>query len=160
MKGHSGICTLMIIATLAGGCSTRPREFSATLNPPAADVATYDHDFGVCRALVRNGVKSGFKDAAVMTGVGVAGAFGTGAAMAGAGAVGIGMSGGAAAAATAGLLIVPIGLGFGVSRMIRSGRERRQKVAMENCLAEYGYTPTGWTVVKRIKTAKTQTVGR
>ncbi len=154
MKLQRHIHTLALIAMLVSGCSTRPRPFVATLAAPAASETAYQSDLETCRTLVRKGVKTGFKDAAVITGVGVAGAAGAGAAVTGAGLVGIGTSGGAAAAATAGLLIVPLGLGFGVSRLIRSGREKKYKAAMGNCLAEHGYSVSAWTPAKKVKTVR------
>jgi hypothetical protein len=63
--------------------------------------------------------------------------------------VGITSSGGAAAAATAAMPVVGLLLGFGVSRMIRSGRERKYKRAMATCLAEYDYTVADWNKAKR-----------
>ena len=142
----------MILATaaaamLATGCSTRPRNFTAELSAPVPDRAAFEDDFRTCQTLVRQGHKSNFKGAAasaLATGVGTVGA---GAAMASAGLVGITSGGGALAAAA--MPVVGVFLGFGVSRMIRSGKERKYKRAMDTCLDEYGYGVSRWSTVKK-----------
>ena len=143
----------MILATaaaamLASGCSTRPRNFTAELSAPVPDRAAFEDDFRTCQTLVRQGHKSNFKGAAasaLATGVGTVG---TGAAMASAGLVGI-TSGGGAVVAAAAMPVVGVFLGFGVSRMIRSGKERKYKRAMDTCLDEYGYGVSRWSTVKK-----------
>ena len=143
----------MILATaaaamLATGCSTRPRNFTAELSAPVPDRAAFEGDFRTCQTLVRQGHKSNFKGAAasaLATGVGTVGA---GAAMASAGLVGI-TSGGGAVVAAAAMPVVGVFLGFGVSRMIRSGKEGKYKRAMNTCLDEYGYGVSRWSTVKK-----------
>ena len=135
-------------AMLATGCSTRPRNFTAELSAPVPDRAAFEDDFRTCQTLVRQGHKSNFKGAAasaLATGVGTVGA---GAAMASAGLVGI-TSGGGAVVAAAAMPVVGVFLGFGVSRMIRSGKERKYKRAMDTCLDEYGYGVSRWSTVKK-----------
>ena len=143
----------MILATaaaamLATGCSTRPRNFTAELSAPVPDRAAFEGDFRTCQTLVGQGHKSNFKGAAasaLATGVGTVGA---GAAMASAGLVGI-TSGGGAVVAAAAMPVVGVFLGFGVSRMIRSGKEGKYKRAMNTCLDEYGYGVSRWSTVKK-----------
>lgn len=151
MNFNRKITMPVIAAILISGCSTRARDFSPTLTAPAADEVAFGQMKATCSILARQGVKSGFKDAALLTGAGAAGALGGAAAATATGAVGFGMSGAAAGAATAGLLAIPLGIGFGVSRLIRSGKERRLKRAMSDCLVENGYSVASWSVERKSK---------
>jgi hypothetical protein len=45
--------------------------------------------------------------------------------------------------------IVGFASAFGVSRAIRSGRERSYKKHMGQCLGEFGYSVVDWTRVKK-----------
>lgn len=148
MNRNATIGALAAVSVLASGCSTRPRNFTAELSAPVVDRMAFEGDFRTCQTLVRQGHKSNFKGAAasaLATGVGTVGA---GAAMASAGMVGITSSGGAALA-TAAMPVVGVFLGFGVSRMIRSGKEGKFKRAMDACLDEYGYGVSRWSAVKK-----------
>ena len=144
----------MILATaaaamLATGCSTRPRNFTAELSAPVADRMAFEGDFRTCQTMVRQGRKSGFKDAAAMglaTGVG---AVGGGAALASAGLIGVNIGTGAVSALTYAVPFIGVFAGFGVSRAIRSGREGKYKRAMSTCLDEYGYGVSRWSTVKK-----------
>ena len=144
----------MILATaaaamLATGCSTRPRNFTAELSAPVVDRAAFEGDFRTCQTMVRQGRKSGFKDAAAMglaTGVG---AVGGGAALASAGLIGVNIGTGAVSALTYAVPFIGVFAGFGVSRAIRSGREGKYKRAMNTCLDEYGYGVSRWSTVKK-----------
>ena len=144
----------MILATaaaamLASGCSTRPRNFTAELSAPVPDRAALESDFRTCQTMVRQGRKSGFKDAAAMglaTGVG---AVGGGAALASAGLIGVNIGTGAVSALTYAVPFIGVFAGFGVSRAIRSGREGKYKRAMNTCLDEYGYGVSRWSTVKK-----------
>lgn len=149
MCGSRLICTLAASAMLLSGCSTRPRNFAASVSAPVADRAAFENYHRNCQTLVRNGHTGAFRTAAataLATGVGTVG---SGMAMAGAGMVGITSSGAAGAAAIAAMPVVGIFAGFGVSRMIRSGKERKYKRAMTACLSEYGYAVDGWTKVHK-----------
>ncbi len=59
------------------------------------------------------------------------------------------MGGGAAAAAAAAMPVVGVLIGFGVSRAIRGGKERKYKRAMEGCLNEYGYEVGTWAKARK-----------
>ena len=136
-------------AMLATGCSTRPRNFTAELSAPVADRMAFESDFRTCQTMVRQGRKSGFKDAAAMglaTGVG---AVGGGAALASAGLIGVNIGTGAVSALTYAVPFIGVFAGFGVSRAIRSGREGKYKRAMNTCLDEYGYGVSRWSTVKK-----------
>ncbi len=137
---------LALALTFASGCSTRPRNFSANLSAPVADVTSFERDYRVCQELVNRGHSSNFKGAAV-TALASGGAFfGVGTALYGAGAMGI--SGGAAVASAA-VPVIGVLAGFGVSRAIRGGRERKFKRNMSSCLGEYGHKVDGWTKLRR-----------
>lgn len=155
------VLVVSAVALMMGGCSSRPRQFIATVNPPASDEAAYQRDFATCDILARKGYKSGFKALALSTAGGTAIGYGVGvgaSSIAAASAVtggGIGVIGnGIAAGATAGvgaLIIVGLPVGFGISRAIRGGREKRLKRTISSCLTEYGYTVADWTRVKKPK---------
>jgi hypothetical protein len=150
---------LIIILTLSlGGCSTRPRYFVASLQTPAADTAQFESDLALCRELVGRGYKSNFKAQAAAIGLGtVASGVVVGAVQAAAiNAAIINVAGGTASTAgvTALSVAVPfvgVAVGFGVSRIIRSGREKKLKRNLTNCLAEYNHTVEKWTPAKRPK---------
>lgn len=159
------VISLSVTALLLGACSSRPRQFVATVNPPAADEVAYQRDFATCDTLARKGYKSDFKAAALSTAggtaVGVAaGIAATGIAVASTGTVVGGGLGGAINAAVlpgaiggAVFLVAIIPAGFGISRAIRGGREKRLKRAVSSCLSEYGYTVDTWSRVKKAKKA-------
>ena len=144
------------VALIAGGCSTRPRTFNPVLAAPSADPARYQRDLSECRTLVAQGKRSGFGDAAVVTGTGAAAGAATGAAVIGSGAipVGIGMSGAAAAALVAVMPLAGIAAGVGVTRAIRSGKERKVKTALADCLAAHGHSVEAWQLAKKARKAR------
>lgn len=149
MRKSSMIITLAVIATLGSGCSTRPRNFAASVNTPVADRMAFESDYRTCQQLVAAGHKSNFKGAAataLTTGVGT---IGTGAAIAGLGMGGVNVGTGAVSASFAAMPVIGILAGFGVSRAIRGGRERKFKRAMGDCLTEYGYSVDSWVKLER-----------
>ena len=141
------LLTVAAAALVLSGCSTRPREFSAALAAPIAERETYRQTFADCRAMVRAGHSRDFKATAATALATGAGTVGSAMAMVGAGVVGPFTAGAGAVAATAALPVVGVLAGFGVSRAIRSGKERKYKRAMGTCLDEYGYTVASWDTV-------------
>lgn len=138
------ICAATIAAVMLSGCSTRPRNFSAELAAPVPDRAAFANDYRTCQQLVAAGHRSDFKVKAVAATAGTAGALGTGAILAPA-TMTIGAGGGAGmAAAAVAMPVVGVLAAFGISRAIRGGKEKKQRQAMSDCLAEYGYTVDGW----------------
>ena len=135
------ICAAAMTAVLLAGCSTRPRNFAASVSTPVADRAAFENDYRTCQELVMSGHTSNFKGAAVSALAGGAGFFGAGSALYSAGAMGV--SGGAGAVSMAVPFIGPL-VGFGVSRAIRSGKEGKLKRNMTACLGEYGYSVAEW----------------
>ncbi len=134
--------------SLAGGCSTKPRNFSANVAAPVQDRAAFESDYRTCQTLVSQGKGSNFKaSAATVLATGV-GTVGSGAAIAASGAVGITSTGGATVA-TAAMPVIGVLIGFGVSRAIRSGRERKFKRNMTACLGEYGYAVANWNKIRK-----------
>jgi len=152
MHVNKTICGLMMAATLSG-CSTRPRNFAAQVAVPSAELAAFETDYRTCSSLVAQGRRSDFREAAMTVGASGAGALG-GAAVSVASVSAVGFSGAGMIASAA---IPGIGLlaGFGVSRMIRSGNERKFKRAMTACLGEYGYTVDDWEKIDRKSDAAT-----
>jgi hypothetical protein len=142
---------IAIASLMAGGCSTRPREFAAALNPPPADAAAFEIDLATCTQLVRQGNRRDFLAAAAATGGGaVAGyAAGMGSVAAGLTPVGLGMSTTAGVALLTLMPLVGIGAAVGISRAIRADKEKDMKEAMTDCLVEHGHTGVEWTLQKK-----------
>lgn len=147
MKTATSTAVLLAVALSANACSTKPRSFSATVTPvearqiaaqPEADV------FATCNMLVRKGHKGNFAAAAASSGAAGLAMFGGAAAVAASGTVGIGVTTGGAVLSAA-VPVVGLLAGFGVNRMIRSGRERKYKRVMGDCMQELGYEVTDWT---------------
>lgn len=153
---RKAILMLVGASLLAGGCSTRPRNFDPVLAMPTADEAGYQRDLADCRAMVAAGKRSGFGPAVAATGAGVAAGYGAGAATVASGAVGIGMAPAAALAAVAIMPLAAIGAGFGVTRAIRSSREKKVKRAMGECLAAHGHGVAAWKVVKNSRSHRAE----
>jgi hypothetical protein len=170
-KSIIGTCCILIAVS---GCSTRPRYFKASLSQIPADQAQFEETMAVCRTLVGRGYKSNFSSQLASALPGTVGIYaGTAAALTGVFA-GLGASiangisvslGGTATAASSGagtaagatiFPIVGLAIGFGVSRAIRSGREKKLKAALSTCLNEYHYSVATWAPAKRPKTVKQQ----
>ncbi len=139
---------------LVSGCSTKPRNFQPIVAPPPASSAAFQKVVDDCVVMVRSGRTSGFANA-VLIGAGgtVAGIAGGVAAtsIALSNATSVGGAVGAGGAGAAVFPIVGIAVGFGISRAIRSGREKKIKTAMTTCLGEFGYTVAGWEVIRKTK---------
>ena len=148
------IVSIAVMATLGAACSTRPREFRADLAAPAQDVSAFDRDMRQCQVLVRSGAKKDFKGTVAQiglgSGVGILAGGGVGAAAATASTA---TFNGVVGAATATTLFVGPLASFGVSRIIRSGREKRYKSALGTCLSEYGYSVSSWKKQPKLKRA-------
>lgn len=150
-------CTAALILALAGACSSRPREFVATLQAPPADQAKYQAAHESCRVLVARGQRSGFGSRLASGGAGAAGvgaglAVGAGVGAAAAGGTAASSVAAAGAAASAALIMMPvlgIGAAWGFAKARKSKKERQIKDAMALCLAEQGYDVGGWKVTKR-----------
>ena len=69
--------------------------------------------------------------------------------MVGTGMVGWTSSGTGAAAAGFAMPVIGIFAGFGISRAIRGGKERKYKARMDTCLTELGYTTDGWQKIAK-----------
>ena len=152
MTYKHNICALVGVAMLISGCSTRPRNFTAELRAPVPDRAAFENEFRTCQTLVRQGRKAGFKNAATGLAVG-SGAVGAGLAVGSMTAGGVYSGYGAAGAAAGAALMATtavIGIaGFGLTRLIRGGKERKYKRTMDACLTEYGYSVDSWAKVNK-----------
>ncbi len=133
------VCAVAISAMLLSGCSTRPRNFAASVSSPVPDRVAFENDYRRCKQLVAAGRSSGFRDAA-LTGVGGAGA----GALFGAGSFAAASSWSAAGAAATAVPFVGVFASFGISRAIRGGKEKKFKRNMTACLSEYGYSVADW----------------
>lgn len=119
MSVRGAIIALSVTGLLVSGCSSRPRQVSATLKTPVSDQTAYDRETQTCQTLVGRGCKSDFRATALKLGAGTA-------------------------------------AGIGVSRVIRSGREKRIKTALASCLGEYCHSVDSWTLVKKVRKTKGQ----
>lgn len=142
------LCLTALLAVTA--CSTRPRNFSAGVQPTAGTAPGQHSEtlaFTTCNDLVRKGHKGNFMSAAASGAVAGAAMLGTTAAVAptmitfGSSSAGAGLA--------AAIPFVGIVAGFGVNRLIRSGRERSYKRNMGLCLQEFGYEVVDWTRMKK-----------
>lgn len=149
------VCIAVVGALMMAACSSRPREFTASLAAPPADQAGFEAAHETCRTLVAQGYRSGFGPRIASAGAGVAGVgaglavgAGVGAATAGTGA---GMAAAGAAISTA-LVMVPVlgvAAAWGISKKRKARKEREIKSAMGLCLSEQGYTVDSWRVAKK-----------
>jgi hypothetical protein len=147
MQKSSTVIIAVSVAMLASGCSTRPRNFVASVSAPVASRTAFETDYRTCQTLVANGRTSDFKAGAAQVLATGAGAIGGGVAV-----VGLGVGGtisGAGMAAAAAMPVVGVLAGFGVSRAIRGGKERKFKRLMSSCLAEYGHQVESWDKLKK-----------
>lgn len=142
--------SMAIAAVLLSACSTRPREFRAQLEAPPPDAQTFERDMRRCQIMVRRGVKKDFTGTAAQAMLGTGGGIGAGAL---AGGLGTTLSSSVGIGASAMFVVGPL-VGFGVSRAIRSGREKKYKEALGSCMAEYGYGVADWQKQKRLTKAE------
>lgn len=138
------ICAVAASGLLLSGCSTKPRNFAASVSTPVTDQVAFENDYRTCQKLVSAGRTSGFHDAA-LTGVGGAGA----GALFGAGSFAAASSWSAAGAMATAVPFVGVFASFGISRAIRGGKEKKLKRGMTACLAEYGYSVADWAKLSK-----------
>lgn len=139
------------VGLLVQGCSSRPREFNATLAAAPADRAAFDSASDECRRLL---VEGKLDSNGRLASAGAGAAAGAGMMAAGAGlASSAGMYTGAAIASATVVLIpfVAIGGAFGLAKMKRARKEKAIKTAMGGCLSERGYYVAGWEKAKKTK---------
>lgn len=150
MTAHSrtALCIAAVLASTA--CSTKPRTFSATVRPATTLASSQDEGavYATCNQLVRKGHKGNFASAAATGGAAGAAVVGSAAAVAASGTVGWGVTG-TGYALSAAIPFVGLAAGFGVNRMIRSGREKSYRKNMSLCLGELGYEVVDWTRMKK-----------
>lgn len=149
MRNRQAIACLVAVSVMASGCSTRPRNFAANVSTPVADRIAFENDYRTCQSLVRAGHSSNFKGAAATLATTGVATLGAGAAVVSTGLGGVNIATGAASASLAAVPFIGLLAGFGVSRAIRGGKERKFKRAMSDCLSEYGYSVGTWTKLKK-----------
>ena len=165
MKARAILCLCASIAISA--CSTRPRDFQASLSVAPSSQDMFTRDFAVCQLMVDRGVRGQFKDqlaansaaaagiAAGTVAAGAAIAANIGATVANSISAAFGQVGTATGSATASTLSVaaPVAgilISVAISQSIKGKREKQVKTAMTDCLGESGYTVTGWTPDNRV----------
>ena len=141
---RSAVMIAVGTAVALSGCSSRPREFTPTLSPMAADQAAFDKDYAECgRLLVEGKLDSSGRAASAGAGA----ATGAGVAVAGGALASSTIPAAGAALASATVILLPfavIGGAWGMARMKRAKKEKAIKTAMGGCLAERGYQVTSW----------------
>ena len=156
MKRTPTILFCLVAALATSACSTKPRKFSASVQPSTTVVAGQNEGlvFSTCDSLVRKGHKGNFVAAAATgaTGVVAGTAGGIGVAVTSLGGSSLSSAG---AAVSVAMPVVGLAAAFGVNRAIRAGRERKYKRTMGMCMAELGYDVLDWskTPKKQISTA-------
>ena len=140
------VSAALVLAALVPGCSSRPREYRATIAPPpsAEAQARFRADEAECRQLLVAGKLD--KDGRLASvGAGAAAGAAT-------------MAGGAALASSAGLyggmavasatvVLIPFAAVGGAWMMANAKRSKKEKIiqqAMAGCLTERGHTILGW----------------
>lgn len=147
---------LALSAALAtGACSTRPRQFSASVRPvaeaPQSAMAVPGEGgaFAACDTMVRKGRKGGFAAAAATGGAGLAAAAATTGSVVLTGATSTTAFAAPSALATAAVPVVGVLAAFGMNRLIRGGRERGYRKHMGSCLGEMGYQVVDWSRARK-----------
>jgi hypothetical protein len=146
MTNTARIALCLAAALASTACSTRPRTFSATVQPTGFATAVAGGEaqaFTTCDQLVRAGHQGNFAAVAASSAATGATLAGGTAAIAASGTIGIGATA-AGYALMAALPIVGLAAGFGVNRLIRSGNERKYQRTMSACMAEMGFAVTDW----------------
>jgi hypothetical protein len=148
VKRFTSLTISVAMFAAASGCSSKPRYFEASLTAEPAEQSRFEKDMALCRELVGRGYKSDFAAKAAAVGAGTVASFGAAAASV---ATTTGFLEATAASTAFGVVMPPVGAlaGFGVSRAIRSGREKKLKTNLTNCLSEYGYSVAQWVPAKR-----------
>jgi len=146
MRANGTISAAVAMAMLAAGCSSRPREYRATLAaPPTAEAqAKFAADQAECRELLVAGKLD--KDGRLAS-AGAGAAAGAATAVGGAAlASSAGLYGGMAVA-SATVVLIPFAAVGGAWMMANAKRSKKEKIiqqAMAGCLTERGHTILGW----------------
>jgi len=144
VKNNIAACALISCLTL-DACSSRPRDFTPTIETATGSQAEFETAYANCRQLLVTGKLTASGRTASLAGgagagAGTAAVGGTAAAMAG------GWGGVALASATVVLLpFAVLGGAWGMSRAKRAKKERAIKTALEGCLDERGFKVAGWS---------------
>jgi len=149
------VCAATAAVLLLSACSSRPREFVATLDASPVDMPKYQKDHEVCRIMVAEGQRSGFGarlasgTVGAATGVGV-----TALAFGGATYSSMGAALAATGAAMTMMPVVGVAAAWGLAKAQKKKKERELKDAMTLCLTETGYKVTGWEVARGAEKAQ------
>jgi hypothetical protein len=142
---------------LVSGCSTRPREFRANVVASLPVERNFDTDMRECQVMVRKGIKKDFRRTAAQVAAGAGGGIAIGVAATSVALSNATTLSGALGATSVGGAAMSVGgplIAFGVSRIIRTGREKKYRAGLESCLGEYGYQVAGWEKQKKLTKAE------
>jgi len=141
---------LLMAALAVQACSSRPREFSPTLQAAPADEAAYKLAYTDCRTQVASG-KLYRRDTLASGGVGAAAGVATGAVGAAAASSATGFLTGAAVlgATIMATPVVAVVGAWGAAKSRKLKKERAMQEAIAQCLGERGYQVAGWVRAKR-----------
>jgi hypothetical protein len=144
------IMPLLMAALAVQACSSRPRQFSPTLQAAPADEAAYQLAYSDCQAQLAAG-KLNRSDALASGGVGAAAGAATGAVGAAAATTATGYMGGLAvmgATIVAAPVVAVVGA-WGLAKSKKLKKEKAIQSATAQCLGERGYQVADWERVKR-----------
>lgn len=138
-------------ALLVQACSSRPREFTAQLAAPSADVAAFNTALATCKNLYVTGKLD--SNGRLASGAAAAAAGGATAVAGGAAAASAGLYAGAAVASATIILIPFVALGgaWGMAKAKRHRKEKAIQKAMNGCLLEHGYQVASWERAPKVK---------
>ena len=155
MKSKRFLAVVLTSSMLVSACSSRPRPYAPRLAAAPADQRAFDLAQVRCADLLVKGKLD--KDGRLgSAGAGMA-AGGTTVVAGGATAAAVAGYGGLAVA-SATIVLLPfavLGGAFGMARAKRAAKERAVKQAMSGCLAEQGFTVTGWDRMSKAELAAT-----
>jgi hypothetical protein len=155
-KGDIMTNRLIVAATAAlalTACSSKPRPFTPTLSAVPADQRAFDAAIAECGQLLADGKLN--SNGRLASGAAGAAAGGATLAAGAAAASSAGLYGGMAVASATIVAIPFVALAgaWGMSKIKRKKKEKAIQLAMGGCLAERGYTVSGWAKTARIKPA-------
>jgi hypothetical protein len=147
---RKGLVAAACLGVLLQACSSRPREFTPTLDIAPASQASFDSSYADCKQLFVTGklasdgrLGSGGAGAAAGGALGVAGT---------AAATSAGLYGGMAVM-SATLVLMPvaiIGGAVGMAKIKRHKKEKAVQQAMSGCLRNRGYEVSSWEKTRRV----------
>lgn len=143
MQFSRAVIFVLMIALVLPGCSSRPRDFVAVLEMPAANQRLFQAHYRICRDRVAQDPELASNDRLLSAGTGAAAGAGAGVVGAYAGA---GTAMAAIGATIAAVPVVGVGAAWGIAKAQKTRKERAIKAATGLCLAQRGYVVAEWQV--------------